>query len=1196
MFVVDLLCFISIISNTMAPTTSNNNSRRSSIRGGGKRTGNVNGGILGLIDGNRPEVMMSSNKPRANIAAKFQARSSSSSSSSNSEEDDLSQVNTPLPKTVLFSKLAGSPMEDDSMEEEEMSDISGMSPNSADGASNEEESPEPKYSLKRKPLFSSKKNRKEDAYGADDESSDSDNDSSLEDKSAGGSESHPTPDTYGSTSSMEDVSISNDDDDDEEEASFASDVIESEDSDVEALEEDDEDDSDDEYVIEEDSASDTDDENLDSDIELEVPKTKSKRDRKQPAKKKEEVVADAEEMAATENGVQPEGPVSPGNDKKVVETDENKVDSKNSGDVSDKKKSKARSSRKQAPIASPEKAQVDDSSPDDDASENNVSVSPPQEKKQPKCQRRPRKKITLPNMKKVQKQDKAPVKSSPAETKKESIYELNRDKQLSTEDEMVVVAEVLEGTFLDDDDDEDDVVVIAEIVSDGHAEEETDDEQDDTATEMDDTVEDPNETQNTSLASQDEDTESKENPAGNEYEEEDDDADAAPFVDDGEDENAVESFVTTGDPTNANTPAPSSENISDHELNEAILQEGPDTPLPPCDEAGKEIDSPAQENPTGADIELSSHAVTSNDTETLQRDTSESAVDQDYGGDVLISFPIMNEDSPLDFASSPPQTEKILPSGKVDGKEDVPESPPVLKSSSVLPTTPKDKTTKATGSGTANVPSDEVVQPPMESLDSSIVRTKPKGQGEAEERNDEPSRRPRLRRFRSEGSIKPGKWGTGSKIGVGSFGVVRVGMNKKTGTLMAVKSITVSKAVMKDIQTEIDLLKSLDHIHIVRYLGAETDGTHLHIFQEWVPGGSVTSLLHKFGPFSMQVVRAYLFQILSGLTYLHQNHILHRDIKGGNVLVSDSGIVKLADFGSSKRLALQHQDAMENLTMRGTPYFMAPEVFEEKYGSKADIWSVGCVAFQMLTGSPPWKGMGFSNPMTLFIHIKDTEGLPSYDWPNTNDVEITRFKTMLEKCFYRDPSKRPTAKALSSDPFFTASEQSSSEDQSRGLFSPGGESVSTWGSAKSPRPTPTRSSPHVTFGKASFLSPPLPTRIHQGALRHEVISPLAPSPIVPVDASEWPSWAREKLQDRKSPYKVRPQNDGDMLPPASPSSRIMLDSLAVSEDSSAVENPFRRRNRKSGDSSLGTGSISTLDGLAFLEGKSGGESKTPTGS
>jgi serine/threonine protein kinase len=430
--------------------------------------------------------------------------------------------------------------------------------------------------------------------------------------------------------------------------------------------------------------------------------------------------------------------------------------------------------------------------------------------------------------------------------------------------------------------------------------------------------------------------------------------------------------------------------------------------------------------------------------------------------------------------------------------------------------------------------------------------------GEADKLNV-PDRRPRLRRFRSDGAIKRGKWSTGAKIGLGSFGVVRIGMNRKTGTLMAVKSIVVGPAVMKDIQTEIDLLKSLDHINIVRYLGAETDGTHLHIFQEWVPGGSVTSLLHKFGPFSIQVVRSYLFQILSGLAYLHDNNILHRDIKGGNVLVNDAGIVKLADFGSSKRLAQHQLDAMENLTMRGTPYFMAPEVFEEKYGSKADIWSVGCVAFQMATGSPPWKGMGYTNPMSLFLHIKDSEGLPNFDWPSFNQEAFAHFKALLNKCFYRDPMGRPSARDLFNEAFFTAEVSSSEDNESRGLFSPGEQSHSTWGSTHSPKPMASR------LGSVSFLSPPLPNRIDQGALRQEIVSPLPPSPVV--DASEWPSWARERLECRKkSPYK-RP-----------PSSSSRMDSLAYSDDSSVVVNPFRRQT--SGESSVS----SSLFGLKFLEG------------
>jgi hypothetical protein len=184
---------------------------------------------------------------------------------------------------------------------------------------------------------------------------------------------------------------------------------------------------------------------------------------------------------------------------------------------------------------------------------------------------------------------------------------------------------------------------------------------------------------------------------------------------------------------------------------------------------------------------------------------------------------------------------------------------------------------------------------------------------------------PKIKRsstFRRDGSssVQRGQWKLGSKIGVGAFGVVHVGMNTMTGTLMAVKSIKMEPSNMKDTEQEIQLLQTLHHINIVRYLGSERDTKYLHIFQEWVPAGSVTNMLSKFGPFPLSVIQNYLLQILHGLQYLHNNHIMHRDIKGSNILVNDDGIVKLADFGASKRFVQLKQDMMMSLTMRGSTY------------------------------------------------------------------------------------------------------------------------------------------------------------------------------------------------------------------------------------------------------------------------------------
>ena len=309
-------------------------------------------------------------------------------------------------------------------------------------------------------------------------------------------------------------------------------------------------------------------------------------------------------------------------------------------------------------------------------------------------------------------------------------------------------------------------------------------------------------------------------------------------------------------------------------------------------------------------------------------------------------------------------------------------------------------------------------------------------------------------------SVRRGKWTLGSRIGEGSFGVVHVGMNNLTGKLMAVKSMNIpssssstSRQLMDDLRLEIDLMKSFEHPNIVRYIGCEMDKKKqvLHIFQEWVPGGSVASLLHKFGPFPLAVVRSYLHQVFVGLAYLHENHILHRDIKGGNILVNDEGIVKLADFGASKRMhvtangtVVDVEDMMANMTMRGTPYFMAPEVFEENYGPKADVWSCGCVAHQMCTTDPPWKGLGIKSPMKLFLYITKHQGPPPMTSACTDDddddnvhgqVEPTMSESLsdiLEQCFQRDPAKRPSAQTLLQHPFFTECDfdESSMEDES----------------------------------------------------------------------------------------------------------------------------------------------------------------------
>ena len=166
-------------------------------------------------------------------------------------------------------------------------------------------------------------------------------------------------------------------------------------------------------------------------------------------------------------------------------------------------------------------------------------------------------------------------------------------------------------------------------------------------------------------------------------------------------------------------------------------------------------------------------------------------------------------------------------------------------------------------------------------------------------------------------------WTKGELLGRGAYGNVYMGMTA-TGELIAVKEVTLLSSskeaaqALESLQREIALLQSLCHPHIVQYLGSEliepaapsssllypsSPQRTLNIFLEYVSGGSIHSLLQKFGAFQIGVVRSFIGQVLCGLVYLHDNGIVHRDIKGANVLVDSRGQVKLADFGASKQLS-----------------------------------------------------------------------------------------------------------------------------------------------------------------------------------------------------------------------------------------------------------------------------------------------------
>ncbi|KAL7123938.1 hypothetical protein ABFS83_14G015600 [Erythranthe nasuta] len=266
----------------------------------------------------------------------------------------------------------------------------------------------------------------------------------------------------------------------------------------------------------------------------------------------------------------------------------------------------------------------------------------------------------------------------------------------------------------------------------------------------------------------------------------------------------------------------------------------------------------------------------------------------------------------------------------------------------------------------------------------------------------------------------PIRWRKGEMIGCGAFGRVYMGMNLDSGELLAVKQVAIAtnngskktQEYIRELEKEVNLLKNLSHPNIVRYLGTAREQDSLNILLEFVPGGSISSLLGKFGSFPESVIRMYTKQLLLGLEYLHENKIMHRDIKGANILVDNKACIKLADFGASKKVeALAAATGAKS--MKGTPYWMAPEVIVQTgHSYSADIWSVGCTIIEMATGKAPWSQQ-YQEVAALF-YVGTTKSHPPI--PEHLSREANDF---LLKCLQKEPDLRSTASELLKHPFVT---------------------------------------------------------------------------------------------------------------------------------------------------------------------------------
>ncbi|CAB1420133.1 unnamed protein product [Pleuronectes platessa] len=254
------------------------------------------------------------------------------------------------------------------------------------------------------------------------------------------------------------------------------------------------------------------------------------------------------------------------------------------------------------------------------------------------------------------------------------------------------------------------------------------------------------------------------------------------------------------------------------------------------------------------------------------------------------------------------------------------------------------------------------------------------------------------------------------RIGCGTYGDVFKARNIRTSELAAIKIVKLDPGDdITSIQQEITMMKECKHKNIVSYFGSYHRKTKLWICMEYCGGGSLQDIYHVTGPLKEKQIAYVCRETLQGLYHLHETGKMHRDIKGANILLTERGDVKLADFGVAAEISAS---VAKRKSFIGTPYWMAPEVaaVEKKggYNHLCDIWAVGITAIELAELQPPMFDL---HPMRALMLMSKS----SFQPPRLKDKSkwCAGFQSFVKMALIKNPRKRPSAETLLQHPFVT---------------------------------------------------------------------------------------------------------------------------------------------------------------------------------